>query len=666
MNWIAAFIFVLLIAGEGLFFSRILRFPAHVGPLVAILLDTLILYVFGVNNSLAAGYRFVLILATLLSVAGFFYPKNIKLNTLLPIPIAAFILISVGIYFYTRGTVFYDYDEYAHWGLVYRYLMTMQSIPVSLSNVTVTYPPFSGLWQYFTSSFLGSFDEANAYLGHMMVLYAAILALFPVRSWKSWGKFLPALIAAVFSVFVMGYTFQSLYVDLYLGLLFAAGLAQIDLKGDYPASSSVTVGLIAGALTLVKSTGFLLALILITIYAICLIYSRVAKKASLLQYAGSFLAVFLIVIIPILCWNSWGKFSQPLVLDRLTFEWMGTPTSFEESFPPDIAAYQQSQQNHENDIFFLKKVLLQPVDETITLQGVFESFSIHAPYRTKTIAAKFVDTFSNTPMGEGKVTQKWVLVGTILLGVINQVLLRKQSKLARNQNGIQNLLLLVGFALYAAAIYLAYIYLFLPNEALTVPSFTRYLGSFTLAWWLANLAVLFRIADLPKPESESHIAFWVMIVFSLACLLYLPTSKYIHIPYQPIDARFDAEARYQKLSRAGLQTTDKVYDLWPRDPQGFRYRHTVMRYLLTPVGSNVEQSYLAHYDSNDGSYIQDLSPDQWMALLHYQNYTYVMVTYSDENFWKTYGSLFDYQPQDWGQTYLYKVGATGLQFVPLQ
>ena len=118
MEFWLALIFILLIAGEGLFFSRVLRFQAHVSPLVAILFNTLILYGFGVSGSLAAGYHFVLILATLLSVIGFFFPKNIKLANLFPIPVVAFILISLGVYFYTRGTVFYDYDEYAHWGLV--------------------------------------------------------------------------------------------------------------------------------------------------------------------------------------------------------------------------------------------------------------------------------------------------------------------------------------------------------------------------------------------------------------------------------------------------------------------------------------------------------------------------------------------------------------------
>lgn len=665
MEFIFAFILILVIVGESLFFSRVLRFPTHISPLVSILFDTLILYIFGVNHDLAAGYRFVLILATLLCVAGFFYPKDIKLSTLFPLPMAAFIILSIGVYLYTRGTVIYEYDEYAHWGLIYRYLMTMQAIPASLANVTVAYPPFSALWQYFTSNFLG-FSESNAYLGHMVVLYASIIALFPARSWQSWGRYLPAIAAAILSVFVMGYVFQSLYVDLFLGLLLAAGFAQIDLSGKYAKQSSIGVGIIAVALTLVKSTGFLLALILVTVYAVCMIYSLIVNQVSLSKYAVSFITVIMIFVFPIMAWNSWSQYSEPLVLDRLNIGWNGAPTPVEESNPSDINSYKQALQQNDNDIRFLKKVLLQPVDTTITIQGVIESFSINAPYRTKMIAANYIDTFSNEPMGGGKVTQKWVLVSALLLGVINQTLLKKNSKIASNQNALMNILLFAGFILYSAAIFLAYIYLFSPIEALTAPSLTRYLGSFTLAWWLVNLAITYTIANSQKPELENPISLWVIIGISLGILMYLPTGKYVHVPYQPIDARFDAEARYQKLSYAGLTASDKVYDLWPRSPEGFIYRHIVMRYLLTPIGSNVGLSYLAHFDSNTNSYIQDLTPDQWMTLLHYQNYTYVLVTYSDENFWKTYGHLFDYVPQDWDQSYLYKVGETGLQFVPLQ
>lgn len=665
MEFIFALVLILMIVGESLFFSRVLRFPTHASPLVAILLDTLILYIFGVNNNLAGGYRFVLILATLLSIAGFFYPKEIKPATLFPLPIGAFIILSIGVYLYTRGSFFYDYDEFVHWGLIYRYLMTMQAIPNNLANVTVTYPPFSALWQYFTSSYLG-FTEANAYFGHMVVLFASIIALFPTRSWKSWGRYLPALTAAILSVFVLGFSFQSLYVDLFLGLLLAAGFSQIDLKGKYTVQTSMCVGLIAIALTLVKSTGLLLALILITIYAVCMIYSRVVNQVSLSKYAASFLTVIMIFIAPLVAWNSWSQYSEPLVLDRIHIGWMGTPTAREESFPSDINSYKQALQQHDDDIRFLKTVLLQPVDTTITVQGVFESFSVNAPYRTKMIAASYIDTFSNTPMGGGKVTQKWVLVGALLLAVINHELLRKYSRIASDQNILMNILLFAGFFLYAVAIYLAYIYLFSPVEALTVPSLTRYLGSFTLAWWLANLAVTYSVADSQKQESENQIGSWVIIGIFLGLLLYVPTEKYVHMPYQAIDARYDAEARIQKLSQVGLQATDKVYDLWPRSPQGFVYRHTVMRYLLTPIESNMGLSYLAHYDPSTGSYIQDLTPDQWMSLLHYQNYTYVLVTYSDENFWKTYGGLFDYIPQDWDQSYLYKVGERNMQFIPLQ
>jgi hypothetical protein len=101
----------------------------------------------------------------------------------------------------------------------------------------------------------------------------------------------------------------------------------------------------------------------------------------------------------------------------------------------------------------------------------------------------------------------------------------------RNQIIAINLVLFFGLILYAVTLLFSYIYYFFPIEGMSVPSLTRYLGSYLLAWLVMDIALLYYLAEssitrMNKPNIEK----WILTSFLVAAVLSVPMNSYIRYP----------------------------------------------------------------------------------------------------------------------------------------
>ena len=156
MEFLRALFFFILILGEIIFLIRKLGFPSHLAPLVVILSNTLLLFLFSLINLLKVGTYLCLFLSVGLSILGILsFPKpkteNSRLFTETNLPLFVFVFLFFVGFLYTRGTLFYAWDDYSHWGVIFKYLTEAIHLPTNTDTVALTYPPLTALWQFFTA-----------------------------------------------------------------------------------------------------------------------------------------------------------------------------------------------------------------------------------------------------------------------------------------------------------------------------------------------------------------------------------------------------------------------------------------------------------------------------------------------------------------------------------
>ena len=662
-------LFLMLMLGESFFFIRVLHLPAHLAPLTVLLFDTLILFVFAELGMLSVAYYFVILLGiglSLFALVRLFVKSDRKANLL---PIVAFILVMAVAFFYTRGTLFYDAVEFSQWGVLYRYLMTTNALPQDLNVVSGVYQPLAALWQYFVSQIIG-FDEGNAYFAHILIQFAALIAIFPVKKWSDWAKYLLTLCAATLSIFVFDFQFQNLQVDLLMALLVGAGFSLSFNDEISTISRFITVSLIAAALALTQSLGIVLALVVAVLNIAAIFRSNtqmMAAKRGFVRALRSILdlKIVLLLVLPLAAWMSWHQYSQKIDLNRIVLQTGTTEVSAAEVTPSDTRAFLRDLKAQEDEMRLSMGILQQPRVTAVGSADILRMFSVDAPYRTRAIANAYVNSFSNTSIGKSKITLKMAGIAILILIVLNAFILWTRSRKFEKRMLVINAFMLLGFAVYGTALFIAYVLFYPPYTALTVPSIANFLGGYLLAWWLANLCIASQSMMESPANSMTVQASYLMVGITAALALFLPTSNYLHLPVSPANARFDAETLAASIRQAGLQPSDKVYEVYGVTPDLNGVEHDMLRYFLTPSGSNSSLWDFTNRETAKSPYVVKITPEQWFLILQYQHYTYVLVTASDAEFWQTYGSLFDTHTADFSEPQLFSVTETNLEFIPL-
>lgn len=646
------------------------HFSIAISPLVAILSTTFLLYLFAICGFLKIGLYIILAIWVLLGILAFIKIKGWQEDPLPLFPLTVLVIILIGIFFYTRGALFWEWDEFKHWGVVFRYLMTTDQLPFQTArgvNVVITnYPPFSALFEYMAAKVIG-FSESNAYFAFMLMEYLAIYSLFPLKDGKSWGKYLILFLSALVSVIAFGLVFQSLYVDLILGLLFAAGilyaytLKSESFRGLFP------VLLICVALILLKPTGIFFALVIIGLYLFLGFYRKHKlehqKTPTAICKLIFSIQTLLLLLIPIATNLSWSLYSRNYPSDRFKLTLAGTSYTSNDINPVFRSEYRINLNN--SHLFYLKeKMLEKQIEKTVSIEEIFRSFTANAPYRTKLISSNFFMEISSKKSFSYISTLVQILL-ILVISLINRFFTKKMNIDNKFSNSGLNILLFLGFIFYSIFLYLSYIFIFTPSEAITAPSLGRYLGSYLIGWWLVNLSltnmISFKIKDLGEIDFGKYFSILV-----IACgLLVVPLENIIHLAWSPVPYRFLLTREAKTIDSIGLTEKDKIFIVQQSTGIDNGLSFYIARYLLTPTPTNIFGYQFTNDTEEFAKSDIEISPADWLNLLNEKNYTYVFVLSSDHSFWNTYQGLFD-SFEDKNIPQFFKVSRKGLLKVPLE
>lgn len=670
MNVFGFILFIAGFLGIVIFLVKKCHFSIAISPLIAILSATFLLYLFAICGFLKIGLYIILAVCALLGILAFIKIKGWKEDPLPLFPLAVLGVILIGIFFYTRGALFWVWDEFSHWGVIFRYLMTTDQLPFQTArgfNIVITnYPPFSALFEYMVAKVIG-FNESNAYFAFMLMEYAAIYSLLPVKSWKSWSKYLISFLAMLISVIAFGFVFQSLYVDLIIGLLFAAGIIYIYYSPTDTFRDILPVLLICMALTLLKPTGFFFALVMIGLNLILAIYRKHKLHQQKIPRA-IFRSIFSIqslclLLISMLVFMSWNYYSKGFPGDKIIFTLKDTNVE-----PNDINPIFPSQYLNElknDDLVWWKKIMLGEQNiKRVSIQEILRSFTANAPYRTQLIATNFFSKISDPK----SMTYISILDGFLVIlaiSIINHFLIRKTTNINNCPITNLNIILAVGSIFYMIILYFSYIFYFTIIEAIHVPSLGRYIGSYLLAWWLINLSVMGKTSFEIKAVGKIDFSKYFSVAIIVWALLVVPMDKIIHLPPVPDQNRFLMARMVKTIKTVELTENDKIFIIEQSTYGDSGLAFYMTRYLLTPLQTNVFGYQLSVESNNMEKNMIEISPVDWLNFLIEKKYTYVFVLSSTEQFWDSYEKIFT-NFEDMNIPQLFKVTPTGLVKIPLE
>lgn len=378
------------------------------------------------------------------------------------------------LYAVNRQKMFYQWDEFSHWGTVIRMLFISNTFHFDPNPLYFQdYPPGIALFTYFILTILG-YSEGGAYFAYALVLLAHCIPLWRLACPKGLAPLAIAISISIVLISLLGQGWSSVLIDQILSVCFGGLIAAYFLiRKDFSARWPLSFLFIT--LILTKHAGTSLAflaciLIFFDSFIISLSeffrHSRIFKPISSVMYAAANASVWLLLLLPALAFLSiWMHYVESEGLSR---------------------GYSR---------FGIWQLLRYGLD-------CCES------KREQIVVERYLDQWLGLPdslLGYSPFLLTIILIIISLLAVVIS-----PSGLERLRMSVALIILICGNLLFAIIQLLFYLYAFDEYEALGLASFRRFQNTYYLAWALSAFSLLF----LSIPDSSSlKMARWRKIFY---------------------------------------------------------------------------------------------------------------------------------------------------------
>jgi hypothetical protein len=204
----------------------------------------------------------------------------------------------------------------------------------------------------------------------------------------------------------------------------------------------------------------------------------------------------------------------------------------------------------------------------------------------------------------------------------------------------QQAVLFLGSIAYSLGMLILYLFAFSNAEKQYLASFERYMSIYYLAWVLILWNTIFHTL-LEKKNKFLHLKFHV--IFLLFALFFISKSV-IHSYHFKTTRAWQFRRPFDQIAHAVIRRIQPVpnnnlFIVWQNDAGK---SITYLRYLLSPMNVQRDGGSLGSPYSQEDRWTHVFSPDDFLKRICSMDY--LLLGYTDEQFWKTYGSLFSAQP----------------------
>lgn len=299
MNIYFPLIFFILLSTSISFYFQIHIFKSIV---VGTFSTILVLYVFGLFGLLRFGLYVVVIILflsfiyALLKRTKSFFEFIFKIDLIVNIAIIG--LIGYFIIYINKERFFYQYDEFAHWGLMIKEMLRLdQFYSVKASNLIShkDYPPIIVLYEYLWVQIIRSYRESYVYQGLQFLGVILILPnIIHIRN-KGLTRTILIIISWVLLLSLFNYEYAYFYTTIYLdaitAIIFAFLLFQIYSINPHK-MNRYNILLSSSILVLTKEIGIVFLFLSLIFYLVILKQNKLLKVRNFLVYIPSLIFLF--------------------------------------------------------------------------------------------------------------------------------------------------------------------------------------------------------------------------------------------------------------------------------------------------------------------------------------------------------------------------------------
>lgn len=597
----------------------------------AFIIEILMLYVFGLFNQLENGVVAVYVvgMCSLIAAVGILLKKRIQVKELLSLGILVYGIIFGLVCVNCKGAFFAMWDEYIHWGLAAKDMFYYDSFARHVDTTVrlIRYMPFSTLTEYLFVYINGLFSQEIVYVALQSLILSLIIVLFGKKLCTKWYSILAAIsVGILLPTCFFSDVYNSIYVDALLAFLIFYVLFCYSSEGinlfNY---IRIACGLLA--LTLTKDMGFVIAGILVMIMAgDTLIRQLYRKQFSLKKY--------------------WVEFSLGIEICLAFLSWQ-----IYLSLPLGEAGSNTAPESAGGAISA----------SGLSIGGIIELLKGNAPgYRYSSIKNFLIEIFDGDTFKFGSVSVSYI---NLLVIIVLLTIALTTKKYWGNKS--KEILLIYGLAAFGGIIYgcvleLLYLFAFPENEAVSLASHGRYLGTFACGILMAFLGML--LVKEKKNQADKVMA----ICVSCVILIITPISAFV---IKNMDHEVTAEYVYYsdeltEVLRSFSRRGEKIYyvcnnadgigsDMFQNFVLPLNVEKDLGCDFLASEQSVEEQRKIASEKMEE--IINDpgiVSVKEWESQLEKCDYVFFLHAY--DLFGKDYGESFE-DPNSIGDGALYKV-----------
>lgn len=543
------FLLFLSLAGWGLFFLyKVKVHPAFI-PLFLFSSVTLTLFGAGLLHQMpvAANIIYYSGLFLCLIYLVLFFLKKIPFQTLLHPSLMFFSLAVLFVMFYMRGTLFLNYDDFSHWGLVVKEIVRLDGLPDSSTLVTFqNYPPGSAVFIYYFLNHLG-FHESLGLMAQGFMTMAGFTVLFTWSSWKKpWTVILPWVIAFTL-LLVNAKIFYSLLVDIILGsVALAIPLVAYYYRKNWKMMLLVNIPIVI-LLILLKDSGKVFLLFNgIAILGILLASHRegIEKRIDMVMPYASLVMLMVLPLLVNLLWHTYT-----------------------------LQAYSE---NYGDNKFAITEDKLKDIQKSEEFLTGFDGMMLDAALN---------------PLSSPHV------MALLVVNLIAVLLMVRMKRKTPNELVASFVLFNLFYVLYMCSLYYMYVYLMPENEASRLAGFNRYQSTITVyAGGMLMTVVAYVWSNYVK-------SFKRMKGILLAVCFLIPYIGHLEIlvtrPEAHVERRGDVKEYSSVIKTSGVsEPMITYYSPGSADDGGYfsyliRYEHLSMNYsFIKGVETEDQLSYL--------------------------------------------------------------------------
>ena len=275
-------------------------------------------------------------------LAALIVNKKIKLaynNSSLSAINLAFVVVFGAITASLIDTFFVHYDNFSHWAVVVKYMLTTNHIPDATSAIIdfKSYPLGSSSFLYYVGKIVGD-GEGVMLVGQSILLFASFYAVFGVI--RDQKRFLLAALlglgCSTMAYFNISIRINNLLVDFLLPALALAAIGILVVERNKFFTACLAVLPVLGLLAIVKNTGVIFALFgfVFLIYRAVKFQNADAKLRPF--YWGALLTIAL-SLVPLILWNIHTSNAFPQDAGKFSYDFQSLRSFTLDKTPAQIA-----------------------------------------------------------------------------------------------------------------------------------------------------------------------------------------------------------------------------------------------------------------------------------------------------------------------------------------